>query len=170
MHIFGIKAPFFLLDTLSTFNAIIGFDLLTQAAKIRYGNATEQLKFFDCPNVNFTNVEEIVVPNSVKADFRKMILKGSKVFSNSNEALPLNTSVTARTRTESNEPVYSKLYSYPMLAAEFVNKEIKHLLKDGIIRPSRSQFNSSAWVADKKGSEADGTKNKTTGNRFQETE
>jgi len=55
MHIFGIKAPFFLLDTLSTFNAIIGFDLLTQAAKIRYGNATEQLKFFDCPNVNFVD-------------------------------------------------------------------------------------------------------------------
>jgi len=49
--------------------------------------------------VNFTNV-----PNSVKADFRKIILKRSKVLSNSNEALPFNTSVIARIHTESNEP------------------------------------------------------------------
>jgi len=80
------------------------------------------------------------------------------VFSNSNEALPFNTSVIARIRTESNEPVYSKLYPYPMGAAEFLNKEIKQLLKDGIIRPSRSPLNSPAWVVNKNGSEADGTK------------
>jgi len=67
MHIFGLMAPFFLLDTRSTFDAIIGFDLLKQAgadidlrsSEIRYGNVTEQLKFFDCPNVNFTNVDDI---------------------------------------------------------------------------------------------------------------
>jgi len=94
--------------------------------------------------VNFTNFDEIVVPNLVKADFRKMILKRSKVFSNYNEALPFNTSVIARTRTKSYEPVISKLYPYPMEAAEFVNKEINQLLKDGIIRPSRSTFNSPA--------------------------
>jgi len=46
-----------------------------------------------------------------------------------------------------------------MGAAKFVNKEIKQLLKDVVIRPSRSPFNSPAWVVDKKGSEADGTKN-----------
>jgi len=45
-----------------------------------------------------------------------------------------------------------------MGAAEFVNKEIKQLLKDGIVRPFRSPFNSPAWVVDKKDSEADGTK------------
>jgi len=96
----------------------------------------------------------------VKADFRKMILKRSKVFSSSNEALPFNTSVIAMIRTKSNEPVYSKLHPYYMGAAEFVNKEIKQLLKDGIIRPFRSPFNSPAWVVDKKGSEADSTKKK----------
>jgi len=47
-----------------------------------------------------------------------------------------------------------------MGAAEFLNKEIKQLLKDGIIRPSRSPLNSPAWVVNKKGSEADGTKKK----------
>jgi len=47
-----------------------------------------------------------------------------------------------------------------MGAAKFVNKEIKQLLKDVVIRPSRSPFNSPAWVVDKKGSEADGTKKK----------
>jgi len=57
-----------------------------------------------------------------------------------------------------------------MGAAEFLNKEIKQLLKDGIIRPSRSPLNSPAWVVNKKGSEADGTKKKATGDRFKETE
>jgi len=51
MHIFGLKALFFLLDTLSTFDATLGFDLLTQAgaalhlrsSEIRYGNVTSQM-------------------------------------------------------------------------------------------------------------------------------
>jgi len=57
-----------------------------------------------------------------------MILKRSKVFSSSNEALPFNTAVIARIRTASNEPVYSKLYPYPM------GYRYKQLIKDGVFR------------------------------------
>jgi len=47
------KGSIFLLDTINTFDAIIGFDLLTQAGAalnlrnsvIRYGNISEQLKY-----------------------------------------------------------------------------------------------------------------------------
>ncbi|KAH8314207.1 hypothetical protein KR074_002881, partial [Drosophila pseudoananassae] len=89
-----------------------------------------------------------------------IILKRIKVFSTSNEALTFNTSVIASIRTTSDEPVYSKLYPYPMGAADFVNNEIKELLQNGIIRPSRSPYNSPAWVVDKKGTDDNGSKKK----------
>lgn len=110
--------------------------------------------------LNFTNIDDVIVPNALKAAFKKMILKRKQVFSHSNDALPFNTSIIATIRTETNEPVYSKLYPYPMGAADFVNTEIKQLLKDGIIRPSRSPYNSPTWVVDKKGLDADGNKKK----------
>ncbi|KAH8394152.1 hypothetical protein KR215_011592, partial [Drosophila sulfurigaster] len=89
-----------------------------------------------------------------------MIAKKIKAFSTSNEALPFNTSVIATIRTEDDEPIYSKLYPYPNGVSDFVNKEISQLLEGGIIRPSRSAYNSPAWVVDKKGFDAEGNKNK----------
>ncbi|KAH8340342.1 hypothetical protein KR074_002460 [Drosophila pseudoananassae] len=47
-----------------------------------------------------------------------------------------------------------------MGAADFVNNEIKELLQNGIIRPSRSPYNSPAWVVDKKGTDDNGSKKK----------
>ncbi|KAH8332277.1 hypothetical protein KR074_008542 [Drosophila pseudoananassae] len=144
------------------------FDSLTRAgvaldlgnSVIKYANVTEKLKFFDCQNVNFTKIDDIVVPSSAKADFKKIILKRIKAFLTSNEALTFNTSVIATIGTTSDEPVYSKLYPYPMGAADFVNNEIKELLQNGIIRPSRSPYNSPAWVVDKKGTDDNGSKKK----------
>jgi len=156
------------LDTLSTFDAIIGFDSLTRAgvaldlgnSVIKYANVTEKLKFFDCENVNFTKIDDIVVPSSAKVEFTKTILKRIKVFPTSNEELTFNTSAIATIRTISDEPVYSKLYPYPMGAADLVNKEIKVLLNNGIIRPSRSPYNSPTWVADKIGTDDNGIRKK----------
>ncbi|KAH8384332.1 hypothetical protein KR093_001934, partial [Drosophila rubida] len=89
-----------------------------------------------------------------------MITKRIKAFSTSNEALPFNTSVVATIRTEDNEPVYSKLYPYPNGVSDFVNNEISQLLEGGIIRPSKSAYNSPAWVVDKNGFDSEGNKNK----------
>ncbi|KAH8280173.1 hypothetical protein KR054_007456 [Drosophila jambulina] len=44
--------------------------------------------------------------------------------------------------------------------ADFVNNEIKELLQNGIIRPSRSPYNSPTWVVDKKGTDDNGSKKK----------
>lgn len=71
----------------------------------------ENLRYFDCENVNFTKIDDIV-PDSAKAEFKKVILKRLKVFSTSNESLTFNASVIATIRTVSDELVYSKLYPY----------------------------------------------------------
>lgn len=47
-----------------------------------------------------------------------------------------------------------------MGATEFINSEVKKLLKDGIIKPSRSPFNSPTWVVDKKDIDAYGNTKK----------
>lgn len=117
MKIFGKISPFFLLDTLTSFDTIVGFDLLTQAgvalnlqeSTLKYLNRSEQLQYHNCESVNFTDVKDIVVPSLTKKELKAMILKRLKAFSTSNEALPFNTSVIVTIRTIDNEPVYSKL-------------------------------------------------------------
>lgn len=72
MRFFGLNVPFFLFDTLITF--VIRFDLLMRAEAanlgnnaIKYANVTEKLKFFECENVNFTKIDDIVVSLSLIA-------------------------------------------------------------------------------------------------------
>nr|ABI48306.1 pol protein [Drosophila melanogaster] len=168
MKVFKHISPFFLLDSLNAFDAIIGLDLLTQAGvklnlaedSLEYQGIAEKLHYFSCPSVNFTDVNDIVVPDSVKKEFKDTIIRRKKAFSTTNEALPFNTAVTATIRTVDNEPVYSRAYPNLMGVSDFVNNEVKQLLKDGIIRPSRSPYNSPTWVVDKKGTDAFGNPNK----------
>lgn len=87
-----------------------------------------------------------------------MINRRMGVFAEPNEALPFNTNIVATIRTESEDPLYSKLYPYPMGVVDFVNMEVQNLLKDGIIRPSRSPYNNPVWVVDKKGTDDFGNK------------
>ncbi|OIC32488.1 hypothetical protein A7M48_19060 [Acinetobacter baumannii] len=66
----------------------------------------------------------------------------------------------ATIRTTSEEPIYAKLYPYPMGAADFVNNEIQNLLKNGIIQKSVSPYNNPIWVVDKKGTDEAGNQNR----------
>lgn len=154
-----MNSTFFILPTLTTFDAIVGLDLLKQInanidlnkGVILHNSGSELIEFFECKDVNFIEIDKIDVPFAVKADFQKMLKKRMKVFADPKEALPYNTNIVATINMENEEPIYSKLYPYPMGVSEFVNSEIKKLLADGIIRPSRSPFNSPVWVVDKKG-------------------
>ncbi|KAH8276550.1 hypothetical protein KR044_008641, partial [Drosophila immigrans] len=84
----------------------------------------------------------------------------AKVFASPNESLPYNTAVVATIRTTNESPIYTKLYPYPMGLADFVAKEMEQILKDGIIRKSRSPYNNPLWVVDKKGVDEFGEKKK----------
>lgn len=161
VNLFGTNAIFFILPNLTTFDGIIGLDLLTATdskldfknSKLETNTGSEFIQFIKCKNVNFTSVEEIEVPQEITEKFRKVIRSRMGVFAEPDEALPFNTNVVATIRTENEDPIYSKLYPYPMGVADFVNMEIRNLLKDGIIRPSRSPYNNPVWVVDKKGTD-----------------
>ena len=115
-------------------------------------------KFTKCTNVNFTEVKNIEVPQEKK--FKKMLIEKINVFADPNEALPCNTKIIATIRTEDENPIYSKLYPYPLGVSEFVNNETIDMLRDNIIRPSRSPYKNPVWVVDKKGVDERGNNKK----------
>lgn len=69
----------------------------------------------------------------------------------------VDTSVQAEIKTTTDEPIYTKTYPYPVNMRIEVEEQIKKLLHDGIIRPSKSPYNSPIWVVEKK-MDASGTK------------
>lgn len=66
----------------------------------------------------------------------------SALFSEPEERLTFTTNVLGEISTNTDTPIYSKSYPYPMAMRPFVDKEINKLLADGIIRQSRSPYNS----------------------------
>lgn len=167
LSLFGEVSSFFLLPSLRTFHAIVGFDFLRKIHSIinlrndtiTTDNGSEKLFFYKCSDVN-SLWNDIDLPVTIKDKFKSLMSRQKGVFSEPDESLPFNTNIVATIRTQDNEPIYSKLYSYPMGLSDFVNKEIKDLLKSGIIRPSRSPFNNPLWVVDKKGYDEEGNKKK----------
>jgi transposase InsO family protein/predicted aspartyl protease len=53
-------------------------------------------------------------------------------------------------RTTDDEPVFTRNYRYPHVYREKVDNEIRKMLDKGIIRPSKSPYNSPIWVVNKK--------------------
>lgn len=168
LTIFGVKSPFFILPELATFDGIIGLDTLTEAGasidlkskKLHLARGSENILFHKCPSVNFTRVNDIVVPPAVKEAFINMMAIRIKAFADPEEILPFNTAVVATIKTEDDEPVYSRMYPFPVGSTDFVNEEVKELLKNQIIRPSRSPYNNPIWVVGKKGLDDTGASKK----------
>lgn len=73
-----------------------------------------------------------------------------EVFHCPDNSLTCTTNVECTIRTEDDIPVYQKTYPYPAAYREEVDKQISKLLNDGIIRPSRSPWNSPVWIVPKK--------------------
>lgn len=167
VNVLNHTETFFILPNLSLFDGIIGFSFIksikgvinTEKDMIYYNGGEEKLKYLKLDAVN-SLIENVSIPKNVEKKFFQIINENAGVFANPNEALPFNTKISATIKTKDQEPIYSKYQSYPISMIEFVNKEVKELLKNGIIRPSRSPYNSPVWVVDKKGTDELGKPNK----------
>lgn len=167
-NIFGIFTDFFVLPSLETFDGIIGLDILKTLnasidlgkSKIFYANNVEPLYYDSCKDVNYLELNSLAVPLGIRGKFNDMIQRNIKAFADPDEALAYNTNVIANIRTTDEEPVYSRLYPYPLGVSDFVKNEVENLLANGIIRPSRSPYNNPIWVVDKKGVDEFGCPNK----------
>lgn len=114
--------------------------VLTSKNIISCKGGSEKILFHSCEAVNFTKVDDIAVPSCVKNAFQKMMHSRVQAFADPADLLPFNTAVIATIRTEDNEPVYTKLHPLPASTLDFVNAEIKELLRNNIIRASTKRL------------------------------
>lgn len=155
----GTSLKFFLLPTLKSFDGIIGNDSLKDlhaTINIRDDTLTIdnglQIKIKQklSPTVNQIDVRTDHMTATQKQHIIQLTRKYPHLFTEPDEKLTYTTTVVGEIRTSSDTPVYTKYYPYPLAMRDFVSQEIQNLLKDGIIRPSCSPYNSPVWVVPKK--------------------
>lgn len=143
---------FFVLPGLKAFDGIIGDDTLRELeAVIDRKNNTLHIS----PNIEIqlqTKKSKQVQHLDTQDNFGlgKLLDKYSSLFEPVNEKTAIETAVKAEIRTTTEDAVYSKSYPYPPHLRTEVNGQISKLLEDGIIRPSRSPYNSPLWIVPKK--------------------
>lgn len=126
--------------------------------------AVERFNIKEIQEIDLHNFDE--TPKSPKLDFSKfridhlneeekhkilaLIKEYSDIFYNENEPLTFTNKIKHRIRTSDEIPVYSKTYRYPFIYKEEVEKQVKKMLDQKIIRPSSSPWNAPIWVVPKK--------------------
>lgn len=161
-NLFGLKdnkIKFFLLPSLKSFDAILGNDSLNELSAIIYTkqNYIEiknglklRMKQKISQTVNNLNIKMDHMSDSQKNAINSLEEEYAPLFSKPNEKLTYTTTVVGEIRTTTDSPVFTKFYPYPMPLKGEVESQIRQLLDDGIIRPSRSPYNSPVWVVPKK--------------------
>lgn len=153
------KLKFFLLPGLTSFDGIIGNDSLKElGATIHtnkgfmaiHPNLIIPLKQHISDSINTINLRTSHLTLEQKQRLDVVIRKYPNLFSDPEEKLTYVTTVKGEIRTFTSEPVYSKTYPYPMCLKEEVENQVAKLLDDGIIRPSKSPYNSPVWIVPKK--------------------
>lgn len=153
------KIQFFILPSLISFDTIIGNDTLKQLNAIIHtkGNYMTLHCKWCIPSkqhisiaVNNINIRTSHFNQDQAAKLKQIIKNWRSLLSEPNEKLTYTRNIKVEIRTTTNEPIYSKSYSYPMSLKTEVETKIKKLVEDGIVRPSRSAYNSPNWIVAKK--------------------
>jgi hypothetical protein len=113
-------------------------------------NIAISLKQHISNSVNNIKVRNLHMNSEQQRKLNDLIKNCPNLFSDPEEKLTYATSVKGEIRTTSDEPVYSKSYPYPMCLKKEVLEQVSKMLSDGIIRPSKSPYNSPVWIVPKK--------------------
>lgn len=161
------KIKFFILPNLISFNGIIGNDTLKDLNAVIHTSNNYMtihpgiripLKQYTSESVNSINLRTSHLTEELRGQLNQIIKSCPNLFSDPNMKLTYTSGVKGEIRTTTSDPVYSKSYPYPLALKNEVESQIKELLDDGIIRPSKSPYNSPIWVVPKK-MDASGKKN-----------
>lgn len=85
-----------------------------------------------------------------KKEILKICKKYSALFHKEGDKLSFTNQIKHKIKTTDDQAVYSKIYRYPYIHKEEIQKQINKLLEQGIIRPSFSPWSSPIWVVAKK--------------------
>lgn len=126
INLFGLEKlniKFFLLPDLKSFHAILGNDTLKTLSAVIYtsenymtigNNIKVKLKQQVSQSVNNIQIRSDHMTVEQEARLKQIIQKYPNLFSEPNESLTYTTSVKGEIRTNTDNPVYSKCYPYPM--------------------------------------------------------
>lgn len=162
LNMFGVNdvpLKFFLLPGLVSFDGILGNDSLKELSAVIHtsedyfqvrGGKKIAIRQRISQNVNSLELEADHLSLSQRSSLNNIARQHRNLFSDPDERLTYTSVVVGEIRTENESPIYTRSYPYPMALKDVVEEEIRRLLRDGIIRPSRSPYNSPIWVVPKK--------------------
>lgn len=153
------------------FNAIIGLNVLRAVGAIinlKEGSIEvggKITKFLDsCPYDEIHQLDAILFDrkelfdqlktenlNTEELQELKIILSKNKdLFFQEGQQLTSVVSIKHEIITKHSRPIYAKTYRFPKIHEEEVEKQVKEMLNQGIIKFSNSAYNSPIWVVPKK--------------------
>ena len=91
----------------------------------------------------FSLVDDLTPPDSaINKKLKQLIRKFPSTFALDDEPLIVSDQFVHKIRTKDETPVYRKPYAIPLKLHDQLSKQIKEMHEQGLIRPSRSPFNS----------------------------
>ena len=105
-------------------------------------------------NIDFDSILKNIRTNHLNAEERRelkiLIESNIDIISNDNEKLTFTHEIKHNIITKDEIPIKSKIYRYPYIHKNEIQKQITEMLSNGIITPSSSPYNSPVWVVPKK--------------------
>lgn len=103
---------------------------------------------------SFTNFEKDLRFDHLKPfeiqEIKTLTQEFKDIFYKDGDDLTFTNDVKHSLQTNNPQPIYTKIYRYPHALKEEVDKQIKEMLENGIIRHSNSPYNAPIWVVPKK--------------------
>lgn len=131
-----------------TYSSLENFDIF-------YANSSKEASK---PNRNDLLLKELNIssmPDFVKPNMIALCQEFSDIFSLENDSLTTNNFYRQKLRLTDNTPVYIKNYRTPYSQVNEINKQVEKMLKDEIIEPSQSEYNSPILLVPKKSNDAE---------------
>lgn len=143
---------FFVLPALKTFDSIIGDGTLRKLNAIidRKNHFLMSKGAKESKQVNTLQIKSDHLNDALRVKLQSTVDEFSDIFGSISDKEFMETNVRAEIKTSTSEPIYTKSYPYPANLREEVEKQISKMIENGIIRASKSPYNSPIWIVPKK--------------------
>lgn len=128
--------------SISKIYAISELNSTSKSNTMSYENSryNEIIKIFKLDHLN--NEERIAIENSIK--------RNADCFHLPEESLEFTNVLQHRIPTNDNIPIHTRQYRFPPVHKEEIDRQVKTLLDQNIIKPSESPYNTPVWIVPKK--------------------